>query len=176
MGGGGLLLWHIKRSSWWRNAASLTCQIVFLHCAFLWYRLLIMSSWSYSDHQEQVYCKYTGVGLNDLKLWFCLYNTSMNHVVVVFTDHLSVCPNSMSDPKTAGADAGSVVSDPQHSQKLLRVLQFLRQEDCFQDAVLVLDGEQIPVQKNILAAASPYIRYENKLESRIHLHEMRSDQ
>uniref|UniRef100_A0A672LGN1 Gigaxonin n=1 Tax=Sinocyclocheilus grahami TaxID=75366 RepID=A0A672LGN1_SINGR len=64
----------------------------------------------------------------------------------------------MSDPKTAGADAGSVVSDPQHSQKLLRVLQSLRQDDCFQDAVLVLDGEQIPVQKNILAAASPYIR------------------
>ncbi|XP_016312927.1 gigaxonin-like [Sinocyclocheilus anshuiensis] len=64
----------------------------------------------------------------------------------------------MSDPKRAGADAGSVVSDPQHSQKLLRVLQSFRQDDCFQDAVLVLDGEQIPVQKNILAAASPYIR------------------
>ncbi|XP_016130129.1 gigaxonin-like [Sinocyclocheilus grahami] len=64
----------------------------------------------------------------------------------------------MSDPKRAGADAGSVVSDPQHSQKLLRVLQSFRQEDCFQDAVLVLEGEQIPVQKNILAAASPYIR------------------
>lgn len=100
----------------------------------------------------------------------------MNHVVIVFADHLSVCSNSMSDPKTAGADGGSVVSDPQHSQKLLRVLQSLRQEDCFQDAVLVLDGEQIPVQKNILAAASPYIRYENKLEPWIHLHEMRSDQ
>ncbi|KTF72948.1 hypothetical protein cypCar_00046608 [Cyprinus carpio] len=64
----------------------------------------------------------------------------------------------MSDPKRAGADAGSLVSDPQHSQKLLRVLQSLRQDDCFQDAVLVLDNEQIPVQKNILAAASPYIR------------------
>lgn len=82
----------------------------------------------------------------------------------------------VSDSKTAGADAGSVVSDPQHSQKLLRVLQALRQDDCFQDAVLVLEGEQIPVQKNILAAASPYIRYENKLETRIHLHEMRSGQ
>lgn len=82
----------------------------------------------------------------------------------------------MSDPKTAGADAGSVVSDPQHSQKLLRVLQSLRQDNCFQDAVLVLEGEQIPVQKNILAAASPYIRYENKLKTRIHLHEIRSDQ
>lgn len=80
--------------------------------------------------------------------------------------------NSMSDPKTAGADAGSVVSDPQHSQKLLRVLQSLRQDECFQDAVLVLEGEQIPVQKNILAAASPYIRYENKLQPGIHLHEM----
>ncbi|XP_051580040.1 gigaxonin-like [Myxocyprinus asiaticus] len=64
----------------------------------------------------------------------------------------------MSNPKTAGADAGSVVSDPQHSQKLLRALQSFRQDDCFQDAVLVLEGEEIPVQKNILAAASPYIR------------------
>lgn len=102
----------------------------------------------------------------------------MNHVfvVVVLSDHLSVCSNSMSDPKRAGADAGSLVSDPQHSQKLLRVLQSLRQDDCFQDAVLVLDGEQIPVQKNVLAAASPYIRYENKLENGIHLHETRSDQ
>ncbi|TRY84675.1 hypothetical protein DNTS_017757, partial [Danionella cerebrum] len=64
----------------------------------------------------------------------------------------------MSEPKTSGADAGSVVSDPQHSQKLLRVLQSFRQDECFQDAELVLEGEHIPVQKNILAAASPYIR------------------
>uniref|UniRef100_A0A673FXU8 BTB domain-containing protein n=1 Tax=Sinocyclocheilus rhinocerous TaxID=307959 RepID=A0A673FXU8_9TELE len=55
------------------------------------------------------------------------------------------------------AEVTEMVSDPQHSQKLLRVLQSFRQDDCFQDAVLVLDGEQIPVQKNILAAASPYI-------------------
>ncbi|MBN3315159.1 GAN protein, partial [Atractosteus spatula] len=58
----------------------------------------------------------------------------------------------------SGASAGSVVSDPQHSTKLLRALRSFRQEKCFQDAVLVLDGEEIPVQKNILAAASPYIR------------------
>lgn len=54
---------------------------------------------------------------------------------------------------------GSVVADPQHSRKLLRALRSFWQEQCFQDAVLVIDGEEIPVQKNILAAASPYIRY-----------------
>ncbi|XP_065134864.2 gigaxonin isoform X1 [Paramisgurnus dabryanus] len=64
----------------------------------------------------------------------------------------------MSTPSAAGTDAGSVVSDPQHSQKLLKALQSFRQDNFFQDAVLVLDGEEIPVQKNILAAASPYIR------------------
>ncbi|TSK38445.1 Gigaxonin [Bagarius yarrelli] len=60
----------------------------------------------------------------------------------------------------AGAEAppGSVVSDPQHSQKLLRSLRSFREDGSFQDAVLVLEGEQIPVHKNILAAASPYIR------------------
>ncbi|MBN3298232.1 GAN protein, partial [Amia calva] len=61
----------------------------------------------------------------------------------------------MSDP---GGSAGSVVSDPQHSRKLLRALRSFRGEECFRDAVLVLDGEEIPIQKNILAAASPYIR------------------
>ncbi|MCJ8733172.1 hypothetical protein PDJAM_G00220170 [Pangasius djambal] len=58
----------------------------------------------------------------------------------------------------AEADPGSVVSDPQHSQKLLRSLRSFREDASFQDAVLVLEGEEIPVQKNILAAASPYIR------------------
>lgn len=63
---------------------------------------------------------------------------------------------------SAAANAGSVVSDPQHSQKLLRALQSFRQDQAFQDAVLVLEGEEIPVQKNIIAAASPYIRYASK--------------
>ncbi|KAG7333394.1 hypothetical protein KOW79_003529 [Hemibagrus wyckioides] len=58
----------------------------------------------------------------------------------------------------AEADPRSVVSDPQHSQKLLRSLRSFREDGSFQDAVLVLEGEEIPVQKNILAAASPYIR------------------
>ncbi|GAA6101846.1 gigaxonin [Tachysurus ichikawai] len=58
----------------------------------------------------------------------------------------------------AGPDPGSVVSDPQHSQKLLRSLRSFREDGSFQDAVLVLEGEEISVQKNILAAASPYIR------------------
>ncbi|XP_026865488.1 gigaxonin [Electrophorus electricus] len=56
------------------------------------------------------------------------------------------------------ANSVSVVSDPQHSQKLLRALRSFRQDGSFQDAVLVLEGEEIPVQKNILAAASPYVR------------------
>ncbi|KAL0968213.1 hypothetical protein UPYG_G00263900 [Umbra pygmaea] len=54
--------------------------------------------------------------------------------------------------------SGSIVSDPQHSQKLLKALRSFSQEQCFQDALIILDGQQIPVQKNILAAASPYIR------------------
>ncbi|XP_056622637.1 gigaxonin [Triplophysa dalaica] len=64
----------------------------------------------------------------------------------------------MSTFGAARADAGSVISDPQHSQKLLRALQSFREDQAFQDAVLVLEGEEIPVQKNVIAAASPYIR------------------
>ncbi|KAJ0029489.1 hypothetical protein NQD34_004486 [Periophthalmus magnuspinnatus] len=55
-------------------------------------------------------------------------------------------------------DSGSKVSDPQHSQKLLQALRSFWQEQSFHDALLVVDGEELPVQKNILAAASPYIR------------------
>lgn len=50
------------------------------------------------------------------------------------------------------------VSDPQHSQKLLRVLRTFWLERSFHDALLVVGDEELPVQKNILAAASPYIR------------------
>lgn len=53
---------------------------------------------------------------------------------------------------------GSAVSDPHHAARLLRALSSFREESRFCDAHLVLDGEEIPVQKNILAAASPYIR------------------
>lgn len=56
------------------------------------------------------------------------------------------------------SDPGSKVSDPQHSQKLLQVLRTFWQEQRFHDALLVIGGEELPVQKNILAAASPYIR------------------
>lgn len=55
-------------------------------------------------------------------------------------------------------DPGSKVSDPQHSQKLLRVLRTFWQEQSFHDALLVVGDEELPVQKNILAAASPYVR------------------
>uniref|UniRef100_A0A3B4WP70 Gigaxonin n=1 Tax=Seriola lalandi dorsalis TaxID=1841481 RepID=A0A3B4WP70_SERLL len=61
-------------------------------------------------------------------------------------------------PDTRSTEPGSRVSDPQHSQKLLRVLRTFWQEQSFHDALLVVDGEELPVQKNILAAASPYIR------------------
>uniref|UniRef100_A0A7N4PAI8 Gigaxonin n=1 Tax=Sarcophilus harrisii TaxID=9305 RepID=A0A7N4PAI8_SARHA len=54
----------------------------------------------------------------------------------------------------------SAVSDPQHATRLLRALSSFREEARFCDAHLVLEGEEIPVQKNILAAASPYIRSE----------------
>ncbi|KAG8437646.1 hypothetical protein GDO86_008384 [Hymenochirus boettgeri] len=60
----------------------------------------------------------------------------------------------MSDPQHAII----VVSDPQHAAKLLRALGSFRGESGFCDAMLVLEGEEIPVQRNILAAASPYIR------------------
>lgn len=55
-------------------------------------------------------------------------------------------------------EAVTKVSDPQHSQKLLRVLRTFWQEQSFHDALLVVGEEELPVQKNILAAASPYIR------------------
>lgn len=64
----------------------------------------------------------------------------------------------MPDPRST--EPGSRVSDPQHSQKLLRVLRTFWQEQSFHDALLVVDGEELPVQKNILAAASPYVRSE----------------
>ncbi|CAF92569.1 unnamed protein product [Tetraodon nigroviridis] len=56
------------------------------------------------------------------------------------------------------AEASCRVSDPQHSQKLLRVLRSFWLEQSFHDALLVVGEEELPVQKNILAAASPYIR------------------
>ncbi|XP_075994440.1 gigaxonin, partial [Genypterus blacodes] len=61
-------------------------------------------------------------------------------------------------PDSDGSAPGSKVSDPQHSKKLLRVLRSFWQEQSFHDALLVVDGEELPIQKNILAAASPYIR------------------
>lgn len=61
-------------------------------------------------------------------------------------------------PDSVSGESGSKVSDPQHSQKLLLVLRSFWQEQSFHDALLVVDGEELPLQKNILAAASPYIR------------------
>jgi len=61
-------------------------------------------------------------------------------------------------PLSVASETGSRVSDPQHSKKLLRVLRTFWQEQSFHDALLVVDGEELAVQKNILAAASPYVR------------------
>lgn len=58
------------------------------------------------------------------------------------------------------AEPSCRVSDPQHSQKLLRVLRTFWLEQSFHDALLVVGEEELPVQKNILAAASPYVRWE----------------
>ncbi|XP_059507724.1 gigaxonin [Stegostoma tigrinum] len=52
----------------------------------------------------------------------------------------------------------STVCDPQHSNKLLKSLSSFRNEPLFCDAVLVVEGQEIPVQKNLLAAVSPYVR------------------
>ncbi|GCC44067.1 hypothetical protein chiPu_0028143, partial [Chiloscyllium punctatum] len=52
----------------------------------------------------------------------------------------------------------STVWDPQHSNKLLKSLSSFRNEPLFCDAVLVVEGHEIPVQKNLLAAVSPYVR------------------
>ncbi|XP_078526316.1 gigaxonin [Lissotriton helveticus] len=56
------------------------------------------------------------------------------------------------------SDAVSVLADPQHAVKLLRSLSSFRGDALFCDACLVLEGQEIPVPKSILAAASPYIR------------------
>ncbi|XP_006008116.1 gigaxonin [Latimeria chalumnae] len=53
----------------------------------------------------------------------------------------------------------SVLSDPRHADKLLRALgSFGRETQLFCDAMLQVEGKEIPVQKNVLAAASPYVR------------------
>ncbi|KAG7459267.1 gigaxonin [Solea senegalensis] len=74
----------------------------------------------------------------------------------------TICKGSLTEGTSAFRadmpDSGSKFSDPQHSQRLLQVLRTFWQEQSFHDALLVVDGEELPVQKNILAAASPYIR------------------
>lgn len=74
---------------------------------------------------------------------------------------LSICLKAGLAMPHSDGEPGSKVSDPQHSQKLLRVLRVFWHEQSFHDALLVVDGEELPVQKNILAAASPYIRSEH---------------
>ncbi|XP_056908807.1 gigaxonin isoform X1 [Takifugu flavidus] len=63
-----------------------------------------------------------------------------------------------SEMSSSECESSCKVSDPQHSQKLLRVLRTFWLEQSFHDALLVVGAEELPVQKNILAAASPYIR------------------
>ncbi|XP_018410884.1 PREDICTED: gigaxonin [Nanorana parkeri] len=56
------------------------------------------------------------------------------------------------------SNSTTVVSDPQHAAKLLRALSCFREESDFCDTLLIVEEQEIPVHKNILAAASPYIR------------------
>lgn len=89
--------------------------------------------------------------------WYCLKKLSL----ALCWQECAVRPRAVASldmPDTASNEPGSKVSDPQHSQRLLRVLRTFWQEQSFHDALLVVDGEELPVQKNILAAASPYIR------------------
>lgn len=89
--------------------------------------------------------------------WYCLKKLSLT----LCWQECAVRPRAVASldmPDTASNEPGSKVSDPQHSQRLLRVLRTFWQEQSFHDALLVVDGEELPVQKNILAAASPYIR------------------
>uniref|UniRef100_S4RQ10 Gigaxonin n=1 Tax=Petromyzon marinus TaxID=7757 RepID=S4RQ10_PETMA len=58
----------------------------------------------------------------------------------------------------AGEGGSSLFSDPQHSRKLLKNLRSFREDPIFCDSALVVDGAEIPVQRNLLAAVSPYIR------------------
>ncbi|PIO05242.1 hypothetical protein AB205_0005290 [Aquarana catesbeiana] len=58
----------------------------------------------------------------------------------------------------ADSNSMTVVSDPQHAAKLLRAMSSFREESDFCDALLIVEEQEIPVQRNILAAASPYIR------------------
>lgn len=69
-----------------------------------------------------------------------------------------VRPKVNPEMSSSECESSCKVSDPQHSQKLLRVLRTFWLEQSFHDALVVVGAEELPVQKNILAAASPYIR------------------
>ncbi|XP_007887458.1 gigaxonin [Callorhinchus milii] len=62
------------------------------------------------------------------------------------------------EPGGPGSGSVSMVGDPQHANKLLLSLRSFRLDPLYCDAVLVVGGEEIPVQKNLLAAVSPYVR------------------
>ena len=46
-----------------------------------------------------------------------------------------------------------------HSKKLLMKIRELQTDDCLCDFVLIVDGQQFPLHKVVVAAASEYFRY-----------------
>lgn len=77
---------------------------------------------------------------------------------VAVLDLIPLPTTSFPLPRMSEPNSMSVVSDPQHAIKLLRALGGFREASDFCDAVLLVEEQEIPVPKNILAAASPYIR------------------
>ncbi len=55
-------------------------------------------------------------------------------------------------------NSGKKYSHPLHANSLLTQLSEGRKNRSLCDAVLVVGGEEIPVQKNVLSAACPYFR------------------
>uniref|UniRef100_A0A8C4PZY5 Gigaxonin n=2 Tax=Eptatretus burgeri TaxID=7764 RepID=A0A8C4PZY5_EPTBU len=67
---------------------------------------------------------------------------------------------SKGDAKGATASESDVVTikDPQHANKLLDNMRSFREDPQYCDSVLVVDGQEIPIQRSLLVAMSPYLR------------------
>ena len=59
------------------------------------------------------------------------------------------------------ADNNRKYSHPLHANSLLSQLNEGRKNPKLCDGILVIGGEEVPVQKNILSAACPYFRFEH---------------
>ena len=61
--------------------------------------------------------------------------------------------------RTAEGSNSKKFSHPLHATSLLNQLNEGRKNAALCDGILLIGGEEIPVQKNILSAASPYFRF-----------------